>query len=82
MIWDVMAPWLRYLLTLMASGLGFMAGLIGCGAFAAGIGWIFLFGDDPWPSWSDAAIIAAALIGGVVVGAAVGLASWRMTEPN
>jgi hypothetical protein len=77
-----MSRWLRYFLALLGAGLGFITGLMGCGAIAAGIGWIFLFGDDPWPSWSDGAIVAAALIGGVVAGTVTGLAAWRTTEPR
>jgi hypothetical protein len=82
MIGDSMSRWLRYLLALLAGGLSFIAGLIGCGAFAAGIGWIFLFGDDPWPSWSDVLIVGMALMGGVGAGTVTGLAAWRITEPR
>ena len=78
----LMSRWLRYLIALLAAGLGFIVGVVGCGALAAGTGWIFLFGDDPWPSWSDAAIVAAALIGGAVVGTVVGLRAWRTRAPK
>ncbi len=39
--------------------LGALAAVWGM-ALAAGIAWIFLFGDKPWPGWVDAAILTVA----------------------
>ena len=74
-----MPHWARILLTIAAAGVGGYAGMIVVGGGAAGIAWIFLFGDDPWPRWSEIAIPLVALAG-IVAGAAMfGLAAWRAT---
>ncbi len=33
----------------------------------AGLSWLYLFGDDPWPDWSGKAIVAAGFITGIGV---------------
>jgi hypothetical protein len=58
---------------------GGWAGLMAVGGGSAGIAWIFLFGDDPWPRWSEFAIPLVALAGAVAGAVALGLAAWRMT---
>lgn len=74
-----MARWLRVLLTLLAAGLGGWGGLMTVGGAAAGIGWIFLFGDDPWPRWGEWMIVACAIAGMIGGAALLGLAAWRAT---
>jgi hypothetical protein len=74
-----MPRWLRILLTTIAAAFGCWAGLMVIGGGAAGIAWIFLFGDDPWPRWSEIVIPLVALAGAVGGAAAVGLATWRAT---
>jgi hypothetical protein len=49
------------------------------GGGAAGIAWIFLFGDDPWPRWSEIVIPLVALAGAVGGAAVLGVAAWRAT---
>ena len=58
-----MARWVRIVLTVLAAMIGGYAGLIAIGGGAAGIAWIFLFGDDPWPRWSEIVIPLVALAG-------------------
>jgi hypothetical protein len=36
--------------------------------FGAGMFWLFVFGDDPWPSWSDAALLSAGCAAGLASG--------------
>ena len=74
-----MPHWARILLTIAASVVGGYAGMIVVGGGAAGIAWIFLFGDDPWPRWSEIAIPLVALAGMVAGAAILGLAAWRAT---
>ena len=75
-----MPRWARIVLTVIAAVIGGWAGLIVVGGGAAGIAWIFLFGDDPWPRWSEIAIPLVALAGAVGrSGDALGLAAWRAT---
>lgn len=49
------------------------------GGGAAGIAWIFLFGDGPWPRWSEIVIPLVALAGAVGGAAVLGVAAWRAT---
>ena len=37
----------------------------------AGLSWLYLFGDDPWPGWSGKAIVAAGFVAGIGVFVAV-----------
>ncbi|MGI8931409.1 MAG: hypothetical protein ACR2FK_03380 [Sphingomicrobium sp.] len=74
-----MPQWLRLGLTLLAALVGGWAGLFVIGGGAAGVGWIFPFGDDPWPTWGEELIViiaGAGMIGGAVM---LGLAAWRAT---
>lgn len=72
-----MPRWARVLLTTLAAGFGGWAGLVTVGGGAAGIAWIFLFGDDPWPPWSQWLIMGVALVGMLAGAAGLGLAAWR-----
>lgn len=74
-----MPRWLRIVLTILAALVGGYVGLIVVGGGAAGIAWLYLFGDDPWPRWSEIAIPLVALAGSVAGAVALGLATWRST---
>jgi len=56
--------------------------LLGAVAALAGVAWIFIFGDDPWPEWSNEAIMTIALICAVFVGISTGWSIWRSTRPG
>ncbi|MEP7216036.1 MAG: hypothetical protein ABI782_07260 [Anaerolineaceae bacterium] len=75
----------RFAFVLIGGALGAAAGfLLACAfiIFGAGVFWLFIFGDDTWPSAAETALtMAAALIWfvAVVAGAIIG---WRSTpEP-
>lgn len=74
-----MPRWVRILLTALAAGFGGWAGLMMVGGGAAGIAWIFLFGDDPWPRWGEWLIVGAATVGMIGGAILLGLAAWRST---
>jgi len=74
-----MARWVRIVLTVLAAMIGGYAGLIAIGGGAAGIAWIFLFGDDPWPRWSEIVIPLVALAGSLAGAWMFGQAAWRST---
>ena len=74
-----MSRWLRIVLTTIAALIGGYVGLIFVGGGAAGIAWIFLFGDDPWPKWSENVIPLVALAGALAGAYALGFATWRST---
>jgi hypothetical protein len=71
--------WLRILLTAIGAMAGAYCGLIVVGGGAAGIAWLYLFGDDPWPAWSEIVIPLIALAGAVAGGWMAGVATWRST---
>ena len=74
-----MPRWLRIVLTLLAVATGAYGGLIVVGGGAAGIAWLYLFGDDRWPRWSEIVIPLVALAGAVAGAIMFGLAAWRST---
>ena len=69
----------RIVLTAIAAIVGGYVGLIMIGGGAAGIAWLFLFGDDPWPKWSEIVIPLVALAGALAGAAVLGFAAWRST---
>lgn len=74
-----MPRWLRIVLAIVAALAGAYAGLIVIGGAAAGIAWLYLFGDDPWPKWGEW-LIGAFMVAGLAAGAiGAGRAAWRMT---
>jgi hypothetical protein len=74
-----MPRWLRIVLTIAAALVGGYLGLLVVGGGAAGIAWLYLFGDDPWPKWSEIVIPLVALAGSMAGAFALGLATWRST---
>ena len=60
---------MRILIAILAATIGGIAMFISLFAACAGFAWIFVFGDNPWPSWSSAVLIlipaAGALIGAI-----------------
>ena len=70
---------MRIVLTILAALIGGYAGLIVVGGGAAGIAWLYLFGDNPWPRWSEIVIPLVALAGAIAGAALFGLAAWRST---
>ena len=53
---------------------GMVAGVItavGILIVGTAIFWLYLFGDDPWPSWAERALVATAYVAGAAVFALV-----------
>ncbi len=64
--------------SILYTAVGFLWGILLAFAAAttvmvvgAGLSWLYLFGDDPWPDWSGKAIVAAGFVAGIGVFAAV-----------
>ena len=36
-------------------------------AFGAGVFWLWVFGDDPWPGWAERALTGGAFVSGLAV---------------
>ena len=62
---------MRTLIAILAAIIGGIAMFMGLFAACAGFAWIFVFGDNPWPSWSSAVLIlipaAGAMIGAIIL---------------
>lgn len=59
-----MNRWLRILLSIVGGAIvGYCLFLLAAGAIL-GILWLYVFGDDPWPAWSDYVVGSILLIGG------------------
>jgi apolipoprotein N-acyltransferase len=54
---------MRLLLAATAALIVWIAIFVGLFAASAGIAWIFLFGDDPWPDWSNIVLILLPALG-------------------
>jgi hypothetical protein len=72
--------WLRSILAFGAAAIGGLAGFMGTGGMAGGFAWIILFGDKPWPAWSEPAIAAIALLGAAVTGTLFAVSAFRATS--
>jgi len=59
----------RTIWTLAGTSWGLLVGLavsLETAAFLFGVGWLFVFGDDPWPAAAGPAILATAIAAGLV----------------
>ena len=52
--------------------------LLGVAAALLAMAWIFVFGDNEWPKWSDPAIMSLASAVGLVAGVATGWTIWHL----
>ena len=53
-----------------------IAGGVYAGGVAAGFAWLFLFGDDRWPGWGEAAIVGVAVAAGLAILAGCTALGW------
>ena len=58
------------------------ASTVGAVAVLAGVAWIFVFGDNPWPEWSNAAIMTIALIFAAIAGFGTARSIWQSTRSS
>ena len=56
--------------------LGYVFFLLIAGA-VLGFLWIYVFGDDPWPAWSEPVLGGAIIVGGFACWASFSLRIWR-----
>lgn len=71
-----MPRWVRLALALIAAAIGGWAGLMVIGGGAAGIAWLFLFGDNPWPGWAEPVILAIGVLGALIFAWRGGRSVW------
>ena len=65
------------LLAVIGGAAGALAILMGFTAVLMGTLWIFVFGDDPWPSWVEPVLNVAIPIAGLFLWLRVGWLIWR-----
>ena len=70
-----MSRWLALLLAIVGGAAAGYAMLLAVGGAVLGFLWIYVFGDDPWPKWSDYVLGTAIVVGGL---AAWAYCSWRI----
>jgi hypothetical protein len=50
-------------------------------AASAGILWLFIFGDDPWPAWVEPALNLVAVIAGLLLWTIAARLIWLQLKP-
>ena len=61
-----MNRWLALLLSIIGGAIIAYCLLLAVGGAVLGFLWLYVFGDDPWPAWSNYMICTAIVIGGLV----------------
>ena len=72
-----MNRWLALAIAIVGGAIAGYAVLIAVGGAVAGFLWLYVFGDDPWPAWSDYLLGAAIVGGGLAAWTYCGRAIWR-----
>jgi hypothetical protein len=69
-------PGLALLLAIVGGGVVAWGATLGFAGALAGVFWIFVFGDDRWPDWTNYVLGLAALAFGLTAWAIVGRGIW------
>jgi len=77
-----MNRWLALAIAIVGGAIAAYAVLIAVGGAVAGFLWLYVFGDDPWPAWSDYVLGPAIVGGGLAAWAFCGVAIWRHLRPR
>ena len=72
-----MKRWLALLISIIGGALLGYALLLAIGGAVLGLLWLYVFGDDPWPVWSEYVLGAAIVIGGLAAWAWCSWIIWR-----
>ena len=60
-----MNRWLALLISIIGGAIIAYAMLLVIGGGVLGFLWLFVFGDDPWPEWSNYVLGTAIVVGGL-----------------
>ena len=71
-----MSRWLRLFLAVAIGAVIAAPVAIGVGAGLAGMLWIFVFGDNPWPTWVDPAFMTLLTIFALAIWAGLARVIW------
>lgn len=77
-----MSRWLALLIAVVGGAAIGYALLLAVGGAVLGFLWLYVFGDDPWPRWSDYVLGAAILIGGLAAWAWCSWLIWNRVRPR
>ena len=77
-----MSRWLALLFSIVGGALLGYALLLAVGGGLLGFLWLFVFGDDPWPAWSDYVLGTAIVVGGFAAWAWCSWMIWRQLRPR
>jgi hypothetical protein len=69
--------WLALLISILGGAILGYALLLAVGGGLLGFLWLFVFGDDPWPAWSDYVLGTAIVVGGFAAWAWCSWMIWR-----
>lgn len=77
-----MRRWLALLLSVVVGAVLAYALTLAVAGAMLGILWLYVFGDDPWPAWSDVLINSAIVIGGFASWAFCSWTLWKLLRPS
>ncbi|MEO8547977.1 MAG: hypothetical protein ABI422_06375 [Sphingomicrobium sp.] len=64
------------LLAIVGGAIGAFAIVIAVGGGLLGLLWLFVFGDNPWPTWAETFLNLAIPIAGLLLWAIIGWRIW------
>jgi len=74
--------WLALVIAIIGgAALGYALLLLVAGG-VLGVLWLYIFGDDPWPAWTDYALGGAIVAGGLASWAFCSWMIWRTLKPQ
>ena len=77
-----MSRWLALLLAIVGGAMAAFVAIVAFVGVTAGVLWIYVFGDDPWPAWVDPVMGAAMLAVGAAVWFVMARLIWkRLSAP-
>ena len=71
-----MKPWVALLLAIVGGAVAAYALIVPIAGGLLGVGWLWIFGDDPWPQWAMTGLNLLVPLGGLVLWAVFGWLIW------
>lgn len=72
-----MNRWLALLISIVGGAVIAYAMLLVIGGAVLGVLWLYVFGDDPWPEWSNYVLGTAIVVGGAAAWIFGALTIWK-----
>ena len=71
-----MSRWVALLLAIVGGAIAAYTTIVLVAGGLLGVGWLWVFGDDPWPSWAMTGLHRLIPIGGLILWALFGWLIW------